>query len=312
MAAKPMGGTELARDRLLTRLPPEITEKVQVLARPEELDPDRLRVLWVQDMPGDLPLLADRRLRSTVDGIVFVSSWQQTVFNLNMGLPLGESVVIRNAIEPIESPTSAYEGTVRLVYHPTPHRGLEILVPVFEELSAEHHDLHLDVFSSFEIYARGELDEPLRPLYYRCRAHPRISYHGSRPNDEVRAALASAHVFAYPSIWRETSCMSAMEAMSARCVTVAPDYGALPETLANFHYRYDWHEDPRVHAARFKATLTTAIRDVRSGAAEEMLDMQRAYADRFYSWDTRIDEWVRYLSDLRPNPARGRRTFEWL
>jgi UDP-glucose:(glucosyl)LPS alpha-1,2-glucosyltransferase len=306
-----MGGTELARDRLLARLPSDITDKVQVLARPEELDPDRLRVLWVQDMPGDLPLLADRRLRTTVDGIVFVSAWQQTVFNLNMGLPLGESVVIRNAIVPVESPTSAYDGTVRLVYHPTPHRGLEILVPVFEELCQEHDDLHLDVFSSFRIYAREEMDARYEHLYERCRAHPRISYHGSRPNDEVRAALASAHIFAYPSIWRETSCMSAMEAMSARCVTVAPDYGALPETLANFHYRYDWHEDPRVHAARFKESLTRAIRDVRSGEAEEMLDMQRAYADRFYSWDTRIEEWKKYLSELKPR-QRHTSSFQWL
>jgi len=308
-----MGGTELARNRLLARLPSDLADRFRIVSRPTDLEPDsdRMRVLWIQDMPGDMPFLASPKARAEFDGIVFVSSWQQTVFNLNMGVPLGEGVVIKNAVEPIVSPVSAYDGTVRLVYHPTPHRGLEILVPVFEELCEEHDDLHLDVFSSFEIYGRGELDEPLQPLYDRCQAHPRISYHGSRPNDEVRAALASAHIFAYPSIWRETSCMSAMEAMSARCVTVAPDYGALPETLANFHYRYDWHEDPRVHAARFKGSLTRAIEDVRSGTVEEMLDMQRAYADRFYSWDTRIEEWKNYLSNLKPRP-RHTSTFQWL
>jgi UDP-glucose:(glucosyl)LPS alpha-1,2-glucosyltransferase len=307
-----MGGTELAKERLLERLPKELLDRFQIIARPiDELDPDRMRVLWIQDMPGDMPFLADPKIRSEFDKIVFVSAWQQTVFNLNMGISLDESVVIRNAIVPIKSPSSTYDDTVRLVYHPTPHRGLEILVPVFEELCREHDDLHLDVFSSFAIYAREELDASLQPLYDRCRAHPNITYHGSRSNDEVRAALASAHVFAYPSIWRETSCMSAMEAMSARCITVAPDYGALPETLANFHYRYDWDSSPRVHAARFKESLTKAIEDVRSGAAEDLLDLQQTYANRFYSWDTRVDEWKKFLSELTPRQRR-KGGFEWI
>jgi len=219
-----MGGTELSRDGLLARLPPDLADRFRIVSRPTDLepDPDRMRVLWIQDMPGDMPFLASPKARTEFDGIVFVSSWQQTVFNLNMGVPLGEGVVVRNAIEPIESPTSAYDGTVRLVYHPTPHRGLEILVPVFEELCEEHDDLHLDVFSSFEIYARKELDEPLQPLYDRCRAHPRISYHGSRPNDEVRAALASAHIFAYPSIWRVSSRRAASTAVLSALRMIGP------------------------------------------------------------------------------------------
>ena len=41
-----------------------------------------------------------------------------------------------------------------------------------------------------------------------------MTYHGFKPNDVVRKALSEAHIFAYPSIWVETSCISAIEAMS--------------------------------------------------------------------------------------------------
>jgi hypothetical protein len=36
---------------------------------------------------------------------------------------------------------------IKLIYHTTPHRGLQILVPVFEKLCEWHDDIELDVFS---------------------------------------------------------------------------------------------------------------------------------------------------------------------
>jgi UDP-glucose:(glucosyl)LPS alpha-1,2-glucosyltransferase len=203
------------------------------------------------------------------------------------------------------------DGLTRLIYHPTPHRGLEILVPVFEQVCDEYN-LWLDVYSSFDLYARPEANKPYEPLFERCRDHSRIGYHGSQPHDVVRDAVARADVFTYPSIWRETSCMSAMEAMSAGCMVVAPTYGALAETLGCFAWSYDFTEDTVIHADRFKAALEDALA-VRDGDdTVERVAMQKAYADRFYSWDRRIDEWVRYLEGVAVAPPVRRGTVTWL
>jgi hypothetical protein len=94
-------------------------------------------VLWLHDLPWDLESehLRSPELRTRFDKLVFVSNWQMQMYNSVLGVPYSESAIVRNAIHPIpvdmiNKPTDK----VKLIYHPTPHRGLEILVPVFEQL----------------------------------------------------------------------------------------------------------------------------------------------------------------------------------
>jgi glycosyltransferase involved in cell wall biosynthesis len=305
------GGTELAHAQLLKRLPEEVKDQIQIISRPTDLDDTKLPLLWIQDMPGDVEFLASPAERKKYSGIVMVSAWQQSVFNMNMGIPFREMTVIKNAIEPIPEHTKPTDGTINLIYHPTPHRGLGILVPVFIELCKKYDNLHLDVFSNFDIYGWPHMNEQFEELYETCRNHPNITYHGSQPHDVVREALQKAHIFAYPCIWRETSCMSAMEAMSARCLTVAPNYGALPETLANFNIAYNWTEDLQEHAHIFANALAYAIENVNTEPVQNRLDLQKVYADTVYSWDNRIEEWKAFLSTLQP-PRKGKAEINWM
>ena len=301
----PFGGTELMRNSLIERIDPSILESVEIVTRPEHItDSPKKKVLWVHDMPADIEFLGALAGRAKFDGIVFVSSWQQQIFNLNMGVLFSESAVIKNAIEPIDKHEKLNDGTIRLIYHPTPHRGLELLIPVYIELCKKYDNLHLDVFSNFDIYARPEMNERYEEPDEVCRTHEKITYHGSVENSAIRAALQKADIFAYPSIWRETSCLCAMEAMSARCLTVAPNYGALSETLANFSIAYDWSENARDHAQKFSQHLELAIETVHSEKTAELLEMQKAYADKFYSWDSRIAQWEAYLLSIINKPKK--------
>jgi glycosyltransferase involved in cell wall biosynthesis len=157
------------------------------------------------------------------------------------------------------------------------------------------------VFSSFKLYGWEERDRQYAPLIEQCKQHPAINYHGSRPNDVVRKALAEAHIFAYPSIWMETSCICAMEAMSAGCTIVCPNLAALPETTAGFARMYQWDEDPNRHARRFYDELKYTIKLIKALQDDGVYqpDMfQKLYADSFYGWDTRKGEWTRLLQSL--------------
>jgi glycosyltransferase involved in cell wall biosynthesis len=301
---KPQGGTELMLDALIKRLDPKLLEQVNIVSRPEDIDETKKQVLWVHDMPADMPFIATAAGRSRFDGIVFVSSWQQQIFNLSAGVPFTGSTVIKNAIEPIKRIPKPDDGVVRLMYHPTPHRGLQILVPVFVELCKKYDNLHLDVFSNFDIYARPEMNKQFEELYEVCRAHEKISYHGTQPNSLIRTALQQAHIFSYPSIWRETSCLCAMEAMSADCVTVAPNYGALAETLANFSVTYDFSENLQTHARSFSDALEQAILNINTDETRSLLDFQKSYADTFYSWESRIEQWNSYLTSIIKAPKK--------
>lgn len=303
LSANARGGSELMQERLYRDLPKDLLDKFQiVLSRVRELNDNQRKILWLHDLPNDPESqhLKEASSRQRFNKLVCVSNWQMQLYNLMLGVPYQDCVVIKNAIEPIDIDVKEYDGTVRLIYHTTPHRGLEILVPVFEELCNTFDNIHLDVYSSFSVYGWEQRDEQYKVLFDRCRNHPKITYHGGVSNDEVREALKKSHIYAYPCIWPETSCLSVVEAMSAKNIVVCPNFAALPETCANFAMMYPFNENPNAHAVTFANTLDSAIRTVikNKGSTDPYLDFQKQYFDYFYNWEIRKGEWLALLTAL--------------
>lgn len=288
-----MGGTEMMKYGLYERLAPDIRDEVQIIcSRVREVDTHRPSILWLHDMFNDPEAnhLKDPESRERFAKLVYVSNYQKTTFDMAYGILPHESTILRNCIDPIEWKEKS-KDEVRLIYHTTPHRGLDLLVPVFEALAEHYPNIVLDVYSSFEIYGWKQRDADHQELFERCKAHPRINYHGYQPNHVVREALQNAHIFAFPSIWPETSCIAAIEAMSAGCCIVHPDYAALPETTSNFGITYAMHEDPNTHANVFVNVLAAAIDKIHTEDMRNRMIMQKQYADAFYNWETRTLQW---------------------
>jgi UDP-glucose:(glucosyl)LPS alpha-1,2-glucosyltransferase len=295
-----MGGTELQMKWLYEHVDNDLLNHFQIIpSRVRNLE-DKPRILWCHDTADD-PEMQHLKSRSSLDRfekLVFVSHWQRQQYEWFLGIPPSKSYVIPNAIRPIpehEKPTDK----INLIYHTTPHRGLEILVPVFDALCNHFDNLHLDVYSSFSIYGWEKRDEPYKGLFDRCRDHPNITYHGAVSNDEIRKALTKAHIFAYPSIWPETSCIAAIEAMSANCAVVAPTFAALPETLSKFGFMYPYHEDVNEHAQIFLDNLGWMIENINTDNMVRSISFQKSYSDTYHNWSLTQDNWTRLLCQLK-------------
>lgn len=296
------GGTELMLERLHSTLPADLLSKFQIIpSRVREIDPNRIPILWLHDLPNDPESqhLKDPELRKRFKKIIAVSDWQMQLYNVVLGLPYSESTVIKNAIKPIEIERKRLNETIKIIYHTTPHRGLELLVPVFEELCNHHDNIELDVFSSFSIYGWSERDKQYEEVFERCRNHPKINYHGAVSNEQIREELKKSHIFAYPSIWPETSCLAAIEAMSAMNIVVCPNYAALPETSAGFANMYQWTENHSDHANRFYSVLDATISDIKhNGLNHQRLRFQKNYFDVMYDWSMISQKWEATLNGL--------------
>ena len=298
------GGTEMIAEEMVKRLPKELLDGFQIIhSRPNyhELSDDHKKILVCHDLPGD-PEIAHLKDGGweTYDKIVFVSNWQMQMYNAYLGVPYAHSHVLKNAINPIDGNNlTKMEQTdkIKLIYHTTPHRGLEILFPVFDFLTKEYDNLELDVYSSFAIYGWEQRDEPYKQLFVDLNNHPNINYWGYQPNDTVRKALTEAHIFAYPSIWQETSCIALIEAMSAGCVCVHPNFAALPETSANFTHMYQWNENKQEHASVFYNILKQSIEVL----SKNLFDMnnQMHYTNSIYCWENREKEWSNLLHSMK-------------
>ena len=298
-----MGGTELMKYGLYDRLPSQLLEQFQIIpSRVRELSKTKKKIYWVHDLAQD-PEMAHLKDGGweKFDAIVCVSHWQRQQIQNFLGVPASKLTVLQNAIDPIEidSKPDPKDG-INIIYHTTPHRGLELLVPVMDWVEEMLPDInwHLDVYSSFEIYGWKERDKEYEGLFEKIKNHPKMTYHGFKPNEEVKEALKKAHIFALPSIWPETSCIALIEAMSAGCLCVHSSLAALPETSSNWTLQYDFTEDMNEHASRHALTLADALRLVDEENMKDRLSMQKAYIDGFYDWQSRAKQWEVFLTSL--------------
>ena len=292
------GGTELMKRGLEARLDPELLKEFQIFVSrvEEELDETKIRILWLHDLPGDP---ASEHLK---DGgwkkfhkLVFASNWQMQAYINYYQIPWSKCIVLQNAIDPINTIEKPKAGPIRLAYWSTPHRGLNILVPVFEKLCEIYDNIELDVYSSFKLYGWEQRDEPYKDLFEQCEAHPKINYYGTVPNEELRKNLKNTHIFAYPSTWPETSCITLMEAMSAGLLCVHSNYAALPETAANWTMMYQYSEDLQEHAGMFYQVLAGAIESLNNENVQQRIS---SHANVFYNWNVRKIQWEALLQSL--------------
>ena len=298
------GGTELLQERLYGGdIPRELLEKVQIVfSRARDLDPDKKKIYYCHDLPEDpeSSRLSDPMYRKKFDKFVFVSNWQMEKYNEVRGVEYNRSTVVKNSIVPIDTTKRTKSDKIRLIYHTTPHRGLQLLVPAFVELCKRHDDITLDVYSSFKIYGWEDRDAQYQELFDICRNHPNIKYHGTVSNDEIREALLSADIFAYPSIWKETSCLSLIEAMSAGLLCIHPNLAALSETSMGLTWMYQWNEDANAHAGGFMQVLHQGIEVMRNQreAIEADLKLQKIQVDRVHGWNNKTNEWKALLESI--------------
>jgi UDP-glucose:(glucosyl)LPS alpha-1,2-glucosyltransferase len=307
LSQRALGGTEMMQQRLYGSVDSALMNKFQIWFsrfRPADYDATKYQIFFAHDLPGDpeSEFLRDRGW-TQFHKIIFVSNWQMNAYIQHYMIPPSRCEVMLNAIEPLDVPEVKSMDKLRIGYWSTPHRGLNILVPVFDYLSKRYEHIELDVFSSFSLYGWEQRDEPYKELFQQCIDHPKINYHGSVANSTIREYASSAHILAYPSTWMETSCIVLMEAMSAGMLCVHPNLGALYETAANWTAMYQFDEDPQRHANKFHQELETAILGFDHPTIRSRLISQKAYTDVFYNWATRATEWELLLQSIIDAPS---------
>lgn len=302
ISEKSQGGTEITKRSIGKLIPDELAAEFQIVpSRIRDLKEDKIRIYWAHDMAND-PECAhfkDVNSRNRFHKMVFSSNWQMNDWVRSLGIPFdGKLQVIETPVEPMELVPKA-QDKVNLIYFSTPQRGLELLVPVVEELAKKHPNIHLDVFSSFKIYGWDDADKHFEPLYDAIRNHPNMTYHGFAPQEKLREHLQAAHILAYPSIWQETSCRVLIESMSAGLLCVHPNLAALPDTAGGMTFMYQWSNDPQEHAETFYKYMDRAISDVNKPELQNYLKLVKAYADTRFNLNRIATQWESLLHEMK-------------
>jgi len=232
---------------------------------------------------------------------VFVSEFQRNSFQKKWGM---DGIVLRNAISPeIESSSwvktsfaKRHEDPV-LVYASAPGRGLDVLLIAFPTIRKAFPNSKLKVFSDQLMYQISAEKDQYSAYYELARQLPGVEYMGGVSQSELAEQLMECDIWAYPTIFIETSCIIMMEAAAAGCHILTSNIGALKETAGQFgrvlstgNSRAGWSG---VYAQELISDVERFRRDPE--AHQKNMDHQMRWFRQNCTWDRRAEEWETWL-----------------
>jgi glycosyltransferase involved in cell wall biosynthesis len=287
------GGTEYMAETFHERVLPKLSNiqnynclimPGMVLALTKYLENDKGFIVWLHNTLSQFnqevmfmfknPIFLER-----LKYIVVPSEAHKQEVNREAQIPLDKIYVIPNAIYPVDSDLERFKGPkqIKLINTSAFDRSAPLLLDTIDSLS---DDIRVDIFNDFY----PELFENLPPL------DSRVFFYGRTPKKTVLDAVSKAHIFAYPSIFFETFCLSLAEAMSAGLLPIYPDYGSLKEISGGRGIMYQAPTDLVEHIGLFKEKLQEGIELINSGNWDPTEQIE--YINNKFSWDVITQHWI--------------------
>jgi len=300
---EPRGATEIQMEMLHKHVPKELLDQVQICTSVPgkiPIDPNKVNILWQKnsyDQPNLQEFFGNKARHKEYDWYVFNSHWNYEKFRYFFDIPTDRSIVIKNGIESFPQRKIYKKGDpIKLIHHCTPWRGLNVLLRAMQEINDPN--ITLDVYSSTQVYGdefKKQNDDQFKPLYEQAKQLPNVNYIGYETNEYIKANMNKYDMFVYPSIFEETSCVSALEALASGVHVITNNYGALYETCAEWPVYVNYTEDFEQMAKGTAAAIKIAASYLHEPFIQDHLEQQQLFYKRFYNWNKKGMEWESFL-----------------
>lgn len=125
-----------------------------------------------------------------------------------------------------------------VIYSSSPNRGLDTLLTMWPKVREKFPDATLRIFYGWNTFFALEKSNPASLVWMNqikdkmdSLADQGVINMGRVSQDELAKWQKKSTVWAYPTMFPEISCITAMEVQAAGCVPVCTDYAALSETV---------------------------------------------------------------------------------
>ena len=300
---KPRGATEIQHELLEKHVSKELLDKVQIctsIPGKVPLDPNKVNILWQKnswDQPNLQEFFGNKARHKEYDWYVFNSHWNYEKFRYFFDIPTDRSMVIKNGIAKFPKRKIYKKGQpIKILHHNTPWRGLNVLLRAMQEITDPN--ITLDVYSSTQVYGKefkNQNDDQFKPLYEQAKQLPNVNYIGYKSNEYILEHMTDYDLYVYPSIFEETSCVSAMEALASGVHVITNNYGALYETCSEWPVYINYTEDYEQMALATAEAIKVAAKYLHEDYIQNHLENQQRFYKRFYSWEKKGQEWESFL-----------------
>jgi glycosyltransferase involved in cell wall biosynthesis len=300
---QPRGATEIQMEMLYKHVPKTLLDQVQIctsIPGKVPLDPNKLNILWQKnswDQPNLQEFFGNKARHKEYDWYIFNSHWNYEKFRYFFDIPTERSVVIKNGTNNFPKRKIYKQGEpIKILHHNTPWRGLNVVLRAMQEI--KNPNITLDVYSSTQVYGdafKKQQDEQFQPLYDQAKELPNVNYIGYKPNEYILEHITDYDLYVYPSIFEETSCVSALEALAAGVHVITNNFGALYETCAEWPVYVSYNTNYEAMARDTATAIEIAAGYLHEDFIQDHLEEQQKFYKRFYNWQKKGIEWTNFL-----------------
>ena len=183
--------------------------------------------------------LGDDVREGRVDLVMFVSQWQKDKIATEEGIPDENCMVTANGVRLEEFDREIAKVPGMCIHTSTPERGLAQLLDIWPKIQALQPGASLHLFSSYlgwgttPKWNQEQCAAQYAQAEYLAKTGCNIVNHIHVGAAELREWQLKAELFLYPTQFKETCCISSLEAAAAGCVLVCSDIAALHERVVD-------------------------------------------------------------------------------
>jgi glycosyltransferase involved in cell wall biosynthesis len=170
-----------------------------------------------------------------VDKFLVLSEWHKQFVSQHHGLSLDRLIMTTNGIDLKRYEKSVERNPYRLHWSSSLDRGLDTLLYLFDFIKQSVPKLELHIFYGIDNwlkvakYKHGE-SEKIRKLQEAMKK-PGVFYHGRVGQEQLAEEQLKASLWAYPTDFEETNCITAIECQAAGLPVIASNYAGLQTTV---------------------------------------------------------------------------------
>lgn len=252
----------------------------------------KTRILWIHDDINVPFLEGEHPVSLPIDRVFAISNWQMNEWTRHFGMPPDRFFLTRNGVDLSMFQPGKNRNRHRLIYVSRPDRGLEVLLKLFPHIRQEVSDAELHVCTYYLP------DDKLDNSVLHMMQQPGVFVRGSLSKADLAAEMAVARIMVYPSTWRETSCIAAIESQASGTPVVTSTLAALPETVVHNVSGYLIPGDP--HTPEFGHRFVKAVVNLMNNDTQwqYLSKGARARCEQLYDWSVIAKEWLRELQGL--------------
>lgn len=180
----------------------------------------------------------------------------------------------------------------KLFYGSSYDRGLQHLLKMWPKIIAAYPDATLDICYGWELFDKGYAYNPER-MAWKERINeqmrqPGITHHGRVSKEELKRIEKECGIWAYPTHFGETNCITALDCQQNGCVPCVINYAGLKESVGSgVRIEGDIYDDGVAYS--YLEALLELMANEPKWLVEQLRGIEFA---KDFSWQKIAERWV--------------------